>query len=254
MRKHVLRSNRLAGLIVLCLANLASAAPAGVKDDVPDMASSQIIQHYLSAQQSHEDSLRGASMQVEIEAAVPGLKEHGRLHALRKISKVGSVTYHVLSFQGDSSVKKDVIARYLQAEQQGQGDQRLAITPDNYKFKYKGENTADNGQPVYVFQLSPRSKKVGLFKGTLWLDAKTYLAVMYKGRLVKNPSIFFKKVDFERDFKVQNGMTIPTRMSSTIDVRLIGKVELSINYSDFEQNGAETDEPQSAVLAGQASQ
>jgi hypothetical protein len=43
-------------------------------------------------------------------------------------------------------------------------------------------------------------------------------------------------------------------MSSTIDVRLIGKVELSIDYSNFEQNGADTDEAPQAALTGQASQ
>lgn len=241
------------GLLLLFAAAGRSLA---AEPDTPadDSSSTHILQSYLKAAQAHEDSLRGASMEVDIEAAVPGLKEHGRLHALRKISKVGSVTYHVLSFQGDNSVKKDVIARYLQAEQQGQGDQSLAISLANYKFKFKGQRPAENGNPVYVFQLSPRTKKVGLFKGVLWLDAKTYLPVLEKGRLVKNPSFFFKKVDFERDFTVENGIDIPKRMNSTIDVRLIGKVELSINYSDFEQNGADGNQSGEASLAGQVSQ
>lgn len=180
-------------------------------------------------------------MEVDIDASVPNLKEQGRLHALRKISKVGQITYHQLRFQGDNTVKNQVIARYLQAEQQGQGDQNLAITPANYKFKYKGEKSTDQGKDVYVFLLSPRRKKVGLFKGEIWLDSGTYLPVFEKGRFVKNPSIFFKKVDFERAFKIQNGLAIPEYTMSTIDARLIGKVELNISYSKFSPTAADTD-------------
>jgi len=230
----------VAALLLLPFTGFASA-----DDDLqeqPAGSTAAIISKYLQATQTHEDALRGASMEVDINADVPSLKQHGRLRALRKISKVGQITYHVLGFQGDNTVKNQVIARYLQAEQQGQGDQSLAITPGNYKFKFKGQK-ADNGEQVYVFQLSPRKKKVGLFKGEMWLDAQTCLPVLEKGRFVKNPSIFFKKVDFERDFAIQDGRAIPHSMTSTIQVRLIGKVELSINYSKFEKNnGADDDE------------
>ncbi len=206
--------------------------------DQPSGPSAAIISKYLQATEAHEDPLRGASMEIDINAEVPKLQEHGRLRALRKISKVGQITYHVLGFQGDNTVKNQVIARYLQAEQQGQGDESLAITPANYKFKYKGEKEEGQNQ-VYVFQLSPRKKKVGLFKGEMWLDAKTDLPVFEKGRFVKNPSIFFKKVEFQRAFAIQNGLAIPQSMTSTIDVRLIGKVKLDINYSNFAQNNDE---------------
>jgi len=213
---------------------------AGLLADDLDQQPTEIINKYLLATQAHEDMLQGASMEVDISADVPKLKEHGHLRALRRISKVGQITYHVLGFQGSNTVKNQVIARYLQAEQQGQGDQSLAITPTNYKFKYKGEKV-ENGQEVYIFQISPRKKKVGLFKGEMWLDPNTELPVFEKGRFVKNPSIFFKKVEFERVFTIQNGIAIPQSMSSTIDVRLIGKVELSINYSNFSQNTGSTE-------------
>jgi hypothetical protein len=78
--------------------------------------------------------------------------------------------------------------------------------------------------------------------------------VVEKGKLVKNPSIWFKKVEFERDFAIRNGVSVPEHMSSTIDVRLIGKVQLNIDYSDFQQN-ADQDEsgrPQSVALNGDA--
>lgn len=189
-------------------------------------------------------------MEVDINADVPSLKEHGHLHALRKISRVGQITYHVLGFQGDNTIKNQVIARYLQAEQQSQGDQSLAITPANYKFKFKGERDIDNRADVYVFQLSPHKKKIGLFKGDIWLDAKTYQPVYEKGKFVKNPSIFFKKVEFERNFNIHNGIAIPQSTSSTIDVRLIGTVKLDVNYSNYEQSAEDDDDANGSESAG----
>src|SRR5205823_14911641 len=214
---------------LLILAPLGFGAADGDNKSDAKADASAIIAKYLQTTQNHQDTAQSASMQVDIAASVPKLKEQGKLRALRKISKVGHITYRILGFQGDNTIKNQVIARYLQAEQQGQGDESLAIIPSNYKFKYKGTKQ-ENGHDVYVFQLSPRKKRVGLFKGEMWLDTKTYLPVYEKGRLVKSPSIFFKKVDFDRAFAIQNGLAVPQSMSSTIDVRLIGKVHLNINY------------------------
>lgn len=234
----------LAVLAFLCLM-AAVGCGSGSSDespgdtDVPNQltgASAVIINKYLQATQAHEDILRGASMQVDIDAAVPKLKEQGKLRALRTISKVGQITYRVLSFQGDNTIKQQVIARYLSAEQQAQSDNKLAITPANYKFKFKGERQLAKGGNVFVFQLTPRTKRVGLFRGEMWLDAKTYLPLYEKGRLVKSPSVFFRRVDFERAYSIRNGMAIPERVSSTIDTRLIGVVQLNVSYSNFEQS------------------
>src|SRR5215510_5897949 len=104
-----------------------------------------IVENYCSAARDHEHSLDGASMEVEIEASLPKLQKHGRLHALRRISALGRITYERLRFEGDGAVKNDVIARYLTAESQAQNDSslKLNVTPDNYKFKYKGLTQED---------------------------------------------------------------------------------------------------------------
>jgi hypothetical protein len=204
-------------------------AKADVKDGSEESGGSDnaIIGKYLAATNLQPAS---SSMEVEIHASVPQLKQQGRLRALRKISNVGKITYRILGFQGDNNVKKEVIARYLQAEQQSQSDPAVLLTPANYKFKLKSRQT-QNGLDSYVFQVSPRKKRTGLFKGELWLDSRSYLPVLEKGRLVKNPSILFKKVEFERAFFIQNGVSVPAHMTSTIDTRIVGKVELDIHYT-----------------------
>jgi hypothetical protein len=218
--------------------------------DDPTGQGSIIINRYLQATQADAVSTaKNGPLEVEIEASVPKLNQHGHLTALRKISDVGKITYRVLGFQGDSTIKKEVIARYLQAEQQGQDDKSLTLNPANYKFRLKGKRVASNGLDVYVFQVSPRKKRVGLFKGEVWLDAQSYLPVFEKGRLVRNPSVFFRQVDFERDFAIQNGSAVPAHMSSIIDTRLVGKVNLSVAYSSPVASNATDEVAEDAVVA-----
>ncbi len=210
------------------------AAEADAPGDLPG-SSNTIINNYLRATQNRLNAPADGAVEIEISASVPKLKKAGQLRVLRQMSRVGQVTYRVLGFQGDNTVKNQVIARYLQAEQQGKSDQHLSITPVNYKFKFRGQRGI-MGKDVYVFQLSPRHKRVGLFKGEIWLDAGNYLPVYEKGRLVKNPSVFFKRVDFQRAFAIRDGVPVPAHMTSTIQTRLVGKVELDVNYCDPASN------------------
>lgn len=181
-----------------------------------------------------EAALNGASMEVHIQASLPRLKKEGKLRALRHISTLGRITYEALSFVGDNTVKQNVIARYLTAEAQAQTDRvaSMAVTPENYKFKFKRTAELD-GRELHVFQVSPRKKRVGLFKGEVWIDAGTHLRVYESGRFVKNPSIFLKKVEFVRKYEIRDGIPVPRHIQSVVDTRLVGPAELSIDFTNF---------------------
>lgn len=195
------------------------------------MAPEAIVENYCTAARDHQHSLDGASMEVEIDASLPKLRKQGRLHALRRISALGRITYELLKFEGDGTVKNDVIARYLTAETQAQSesDLKLDVTPRNYKFKYKGLAT-NAGREAHVFQVTPRKKRVGLYRGELWIDTETYLRVRESGSFVKNPSIFLKKVEFVRKYEIRNGISVPLEVHSVVDTRLVGKAELNIAF------------------------
>jgi hypothetical protein len=191
-----------------------------------------IIDDYVAISKAQEGRLQGASMEVDIEAEVPTLHKSGRLHALRRISSLGRrITYDALRFEGDRSIKNDVIARYLTAESEALKSEpaTLAVTPANYKFKYKGLIEKE-GRSVHAFHVTPRKKKAGLFVGDLWLDPETHLAVRESGRLVKSPSLFLRKVEFVRDYRIEQGVAIPTRIQSSVDTRLVGKANLSVAF------------------------
>src|ERR1051326_8038885 len=142
-----------------------------------------IVENYCVASRGQEQVLQSASMDVDIAASLPKLRKRGHLRALRRISALGRITYERLRFEGDGTVKNDVIARYLTAEAQAAPNDsalKLDVTPANYKFKYKALTQAD-GRDTHVFQVTPRKKRVGLYQGEIWIDTETFLRVREAG-------------------------------------------------------------------------
>jgi len=235
---------------LLCIvASFAVWVPAGLRaEPAPD----PVVVSYVSASQGQQERLLGASMQVDIQAELPKLHRFGRLRALRHVSRLGRLTYEALGFEGDRSIKTDVIARYLTAEVQAseKKDPSMAITPANYKFRYKARLQSD-AQNVYIYQLTPRKKRVGLFKGELWIDATTFLPVRESGRFVKSPSVFLKKIEFVREYENINGVAVPKRIETRTHTRLVGQAQITIEFGNYAWEDAAESVPV-AALSGEA--
>jgi hypothetical protein len=212
---------------VLLLSAVLVVAVAGASAPT---ASDLIVENYCAATKRQELAMAGASM--EIAGSIPKLKKQGRLHALRHITALGRITYDALRFQGDDTVKRNVIAKYLQAEEQSQQDPSISVTPANYNFKYKGKSQL-NGRDAHVFLVSPKKKRQGLYKGELWIDAETSLRVQESGFMVKTPSIVLRKIQFTRSYEIRDGFSVPRQLQSVCDTWLVGKAELTIDYLNF---------------------
>jgi len=220
--------------VCVLFVSLLSLGVLSLGADSPAVTPDVIVENYCSAMRGQTQSAKGASMEVQIEASLPSLKKHGKLHALRHISALGRITYKVLGFEGDNTVKNEVIARFLQAEIDAQSQQAVsfAVTPENYKFQYKGRHPFD-GRAVHVFQVTPKKKRENLFKGEIWIDAETYLRVKETGYMVKNPSIWVKRFGFTRMYEVRDGMSVPRFVEGRVDTRLVGAAELKMDFSNF---------------------
>ena len=72
-----------------------------------------------------------------------------------------------------------------------------------------------------------------MFKGEIWVDALTFQTLRESGTFVKSPSIYLSKVQFVRQYEIQDGLAIPTYVSSQIDTRVVGKAEIDIRFSGF---------------------
>jgi hypothetical protein len=220
-----LRSSLFCSLLVIICAGGAFAEPAASRAE-------SLVGRYLEAAREQQERLRGVSMEVDIEAELPRLHKKGRLHALRMVSRLGRITYDAAFFEGDRTIKTEVIARFLNAEsapREGKQQQAWAITPANYRFKYKASGQWE-GREALIFKLTPRKKRQGLFVGELWIDAQTYVPLKESGRLVKNPSIFLKRIEFVREYQLLDGFAAPRVIRSTVETRLVGTALLTVTY------------------------
>ncbi|MEZ5404430.1 MAG: hypothetical protein R2729_32420 [Bryobacteraceae bacterium] len=192
------------------------------------------LDRYFEATRTQKEKTRGLAMDVDIDASIPSMKKQGRFHALRQVTRLGAITYRAITMQGDNTVKKDVIARYLQAEKEAaeKGSQSLGITPENYKFKYWG-SYGEAPWRLHLFEIDPRKKQPGLFRGWIWIEDSTGLPVREQGEFVKSPSIFIRKISFTRDYEIQDGVAYLKSIESTIDTRIVGEANIAVRYSNY---------------------
>lgn len=184
-------------------------------------------------QVSKRSILRGVTMMAHFAGRMPKMQRSATLDAKRHISKDGSLQYSPTDRQGDASVQKELIIRFINGEMEsaGKDNSKVAINNENYKFKYKGAREMD-GRTAQVFEVNPRKKREGLFKGEIWLDTETGLAMRETGRFVKSPSVFLKRVEFVREYTIREGIAVPKAMQSSIQTRFWGMAELDVQYSD----------------------
>ncbi|HWC96336.1 MAG TPA: hypothetical protein VG456_06300 [Candidatus Sulfopaludibacter sp.] len=197
------------------------AAAVGLADDGASVA----FGRYLSGLNSADPwSLET----VEIDAALPRLAEKGKLRAIRRMLPHCKPEYEMVEMTGDGTVKRQLLVRYLSEEVRTAAipPTSVAVTPANYKFSYKGPVQHGDGL-VYAFLITPRKKREGLIKGELWLD-ESGVAVHESGYLVKNPSIFVKRMYVTRELVAPSGLN-PVRVTNlALDVRGIGRAELNV--------------------------
>jgi hypothetical protein len=199
----------------------------------------QVLNRYFASSQQQQTGLRDTTMDVEIDAKLPRLKREGSLRGVRQIATDGVIAYDNVTSTGDKMVNKEVIARFLSAETEASkgikdnkgNPQSIAISSDNYRFRQKALLTRNDRQ-IFIIQVTPRKNRLGLFRGEIWLDASTALPLRESGRLVKNPSVFLKRVDFIRDYEIVEGLSVPIRVESRVDTRLVGLAEIEIRYSN----------------------
>jgi hypothetical protein len=203
----------------------------------PTEVTNPLVAKFLDASKIQQQALRGTEMEVEIDAQLPKLKESGRMKVMRIVKRLGEITYHRLGeFVGDRTVEHEVIERYLSLQTQNSDNPSIAITPANYKFRLKTRMTEGNSR-TYVFELTPKKKAVGLFKGELWIDAATGMPLRESGTLVKSPSIFVKKLAFVNEFKLENGISVPSHIECHVDTRIAGRADLNIHFGEIAPAG-----------------
>jgi hypothetical protein len=188
-----------------------------------------------------------------ITADLVDTSQHGEFELVRKFTaQPRSLQYSSVHYEGDSFVKTQVINKFLQSEVEHIKDdpRASAITEANYKFSYKGTQLID-GQLTYIFQIKPRKKRPGLFKGKIYLNAFTGTLRRVEGRVSKSPSFFIRSIDFVQDYAEVDGFTLPTQLQSTTRARVIGRAIVRIVYKAYVLKPRKSDTPLGGMAAGE---
>jgi hypothetical protein len=168
-------SRGLSAIPLLAVVLLLAPSTVWAAGDGASLAFARYVSTYVTtaARGDHGFPDRG-DIVLEIDASLPKLGKQGRMEVIRHSGPAGRPEYEVVSFEGDSTVKQQVIARYLEVEQQAYAlpVSSVAVTPDNYKFRYAG-SIESGGNRSYIFAIKPRHRGDGLIEGHLGIDQAT---------------------------------------------------------------------------------
>lgn len=240
---------RLALLVMVGVGNLVIAqertAFAGddsfwtVLDHTPStqarMPQELALKTYLRRAQGQLSGLGAYSDTMQIEAYLPSSLQYGKFQLRRTFQAPASIAYQPLRFEGDGFVKSNIILRILRADQKHMKNDehtRTAITDANYKFSYKGVRVLA-GASAYVYEVKPRKKRVGLFKGRIYVDPYSASLRRAEGKLAKSPSFFIKKVEFVQDYDNVGGFDMPASLHSVTTTRIIGRAIVDVTHTDY---------------------
>lgn len=202
----------------------------------PRMAPQLALQQYELRMARQTNELGQTDDITTITADLPNAAKHGQYRLKRIYSAPRTLAFKTIGFVGDGFVKSNVIFRLLQSEADHvRKDQpaETAITEANYKFTYKGTQTVD-GRLTQMFEVKPRHKRAGLFKGRVYIDAYSAAMVRAEGRVVKSPSFFIKRIDFVQDYAQVDGFNLISHVHSVADTRLIGRAIVDISHDDYQ--------------------
>jgi hypothetical protein len=211
-------------------------ASLSVNPALPRMAPELALQTYQRRSEAQSADLASYSALSLIRAELPDSQQQGELKVERHYAAPRTLEFKAVQYSGDGFVKSNVITRLLQSEVdhvQKDDAALTALSPANYKFSFRTTSQMD-GRLVHDYQVKPRKKRAGLFKGHVYLDAYTGSLVRVEGAVVKSPSFFIKKINFVQDYTDIGKFTLPTHMHSEALARIIGRAVVDIYQHDYQ--------------------
>src|SRR5215472_6175407 len=222
--------------LLLTTADGPPAPVLGVSTALPVMSPDLALSTYQRRAVQQTAELAAYSAVTVIHAELPDTAQQGEYELQRRFEAPHTLQFTPVHFTGDGFVKSNVITRLLQSEVDHveKDDPALtAITTTNYKFSYKGV-TRVGDRLVHVFQLKPHKKRLGLFKGKIYLDAHTGALARAEGSVVKTPSFFVKHIEFQQEYADVQSFTLPIHIHSEAKARIVGRTIVDIVHRDYQ--------------------
>jgi len=231
----------LVGVILIAVPSLAIADNSQA---APPLTTSDIVQKLMAANLRRSQALRGyegkrtyrlsyngifghhqAEMQVEVTYTAPDKKE-----------------FRIISTSGSSLLINRVLMKMLNSESEAQEEKnrkQLEVSSNNYNFSLDQTQHTPSGD-FYVLDVTPKGKSRFLYHGKIWVDAHDFAVARMEGSPQKDLSFWASHTEVAYRWGRQDGFWLPTHTESASQVRMGGKINLTIDYSDYQINAGTT--------------
>jgi len=237
---NILRTIGKIGIAVWICALLpaakAGAAESNVKTIHAPLTAAQVVRRMVETNHRRTKALRHYSS-----VRTYHLVLHGLLH-LKADMKVkmtyrwpGKKVFTILSQSGSAFMRKHVLKRLIEAENKASGrreHRQSAITPRNYNFQLAGYEDGAQGH-YYILKAVPRAKREFLFKGRIWVDARSFAITRIEGQPAKSLSWWTTKVNFVYRYRKVGPFWLPASNNTVTHVRIFGRSLLTIDYKNY---------------------
>ena len=234
-------SHRSSQVIIGCLTvtSLPFATPLAGSEAV-QLGVSHPIQ--LIARVNEADSKREANIRkiVSIRRYTLHNKrwEKDAILRVRMISEAGiGKRFEILEWENAGGLQKHALEKILESEVEASKRsidiEDSAITSANYDFISLGSQIW-NGRESSLVQLVPKRNSKYLLEGKAWIDPIEHAIVRVEGRTAKSVSFWIGKPYIAQDFEKVDNVWVSLRNRSVSDVKLLGKTELSIDFTDYQ--------------------
>jgi hypothetical protein len=141
-----------------------------------------------------------------------------------------------------------------EAEESGEANRKMMLTPDNYDVAMLGEDVVEGvdfapgaspGGAVKTWVLSVTPKKDNKFgyTGKVWISQDDFAIVRIVGEPAKAPSFLMDKAQFDSLYARRGQIWLPARNSSATHLRFGGDAQLSIDYGSYAELAARVVKP-----------
>lgn len=144
----------------------------------------------------------------------------------------------VLHTEGANAIAQRVLMNIFEEEEKASAEpSKHDLTPSNYHFELM-ESELWDGRRCYRVRLMPLQKDKLLLDGFLLIDERDFAVVHLEGRPARNLSFWVGRPFVKQDSCKFGDFWMPCHTDSDAQVRLVGKTELRIQYSNYRFNSS----------------
>lgn len=211
---------------------------AAIESTPPPLSGTQIVERMVEADNVRLAKLTGYTGLRRYRLGNKRFNKRAEMTVRVVCAAGGAKTFEVVEEKGSGFVRRHVIRKMIDAEQETsrKGEHESSrIIPKNYEFRLVGMDQAE-GRPSYVLDIIPRTKNKFLIRGRIWVDAEDYAIARIEGSPAQNPSFWTRRIDVHHRYSRVGPFWLPAVNRSRAEVRIFGTTEVTIEYFDYSLN------------------